>query len=253
MDWSSAPRLEVYADLIAALPGRVRFEKSDLLVPQFRLFKNARLEIYYAPFDFVNPTAKVAIVGITPGWTQMEIAFRRARVVLRNGGAGIEASRRAKQDASFAGAMRKNLVNMLDEIGLQRAIGTNSCSSLFDESSQILHATSVIRYPTFVQGRNYTGYSPEPFADQVLAGCVEKIFVPELNALTQALIVPLGECVDVVMRSLIRAGVIDSKRCLLGFPHPSGLNGHRLSKFDQNRKELIRVVNIWENRSGQTS
>lgn len=100
------PSFERYADAIAGLPDRDRFLKTDLLVGQFRVFKSESLEIYYAPFDFLNVEAKVAVVGITPGWTQMEIAFRQAWTVLRNGGSAMEAVRKAKAQASFAGAIR---------------------------------------------------------------------------------------------------------------------------------------------------
>ncbi len=37
--------------------------------------------MYYAAFDHVNEDAKVAVVGITPGWNQMEIAHRAAWLV----------------------------------------------------------------------------------------------------------------------------------------------------------------------------
>jgi hypothetical protein len=48
-------------------------------------------------------------------------------------------------------------VRMLDEIGLQKALGMESCVSLFGDVTEFLHTTSAIRYPTFVRGRNYTG------------------------------------------------------------------------------------------------
>jgi len=143
-----------YADRISALPERHEFSKADLLIPQFRLFKEKSLEIYYAPFDFVNTQAKVAIVGITPGWTQMEIGFRQARAGLRDGLSSCEALQRAKREASFAGTMRKNLVRMLDETRLQNGLGLASCETLFENSSRFLHTTSVIRYPAFVRGRS---------------------------------------------------------------------------------------------------
>ena len=67
----AAPSLfERYADVIAASSERDEFSRADLLVPEFRLVKDKSLEIYYAPLDFINTQAKVAVVGITPGWTQ---------------------------------------------------------------------------------------------------------------------------------------------------------------------------------------
>ncbi len=245
MDDLPPSRFEHYANVIAALPERGEFGKSDLLIPEFRLFKDKSLEIYYAPFDFTNARARVAIVGITPGWTQMEMAFRHARSALKRGLASVNASQEAKKVASFAGPMRNNLVKMLDEIGLQRALGLESCISLFGNASEFLHTTSAIRYPTFVHGRNYTGHSPEILSHPILVRFVEHVLAPELGSMPGALVIPLGKCVDTVLGSLVRAGALDAKACLLGFPHPSGANGHRRAEFEQGRSMLSQTVCGW--------
>jgi hypothetical protein len=62
-------RTQRYADLIKLLPSHERLQTTDLLVPEFRLHQDSQLEVYYAPFDYVNQSAKVVILGITPGWT----------------------------------------------------------------------------------------------------------------------------------------------------------------------------------------
>ena len=69
MDAPFPQLFESYADAIAGLPAQNRLFKTDLLVEQFRVFRGENVEIYYAPFDFVNVEAKIAIVGIAPGWT----------------------------------------------------------------------------------------------------------------------------------------------------------------------------------------
>ena len=38
---------------------------------KFLLEKEKNIEIYYAPFDYINSKAKIVIVGITPGLQQM--------------------------------------------------------------------------------------------------------------------------------------------------------------------------------------
>ncbi len=48
--------------------------KQELLVPQFQLYQHDHLGIYYAPFECTNRDARVVFVGITPGFTQMEIS-----------------------------------------------------------------------------------------------------------------------------------------------------------------------------------
>lgn len=73
---------ERFRQAILALPVKgeaERYEKSDLLQPHFQLFSEAGLEVYYAPFHYLNEVARVVLLGLTPGWTQMEAAFRAAR------------------------------------------------------------------------------------------------------------------------------------------------------------------------------
>jgi hypothetical protein len=236
---------ERFADDIVALPERDEFSKADLLIPKFRLVKDNSLEIYYAPFDFINTYAKVAVVGITPGWTQMEIAFRQARAALRGGLSAIETLRRAKVDASFAGTMRKNLVKMLDEAGLSKRLKLDTCERLFGDARHLLHTTSVVRYPAFVNGRNYSGHSPEMLRTPELCRFVDEVLPAEFRVMPDALIIPLGKCVDTVLKHLIHTGVLDARRCLLGFPHPSGANGHRKTEFEQGLKQFTQGVDGW--------
>ena len=66
-----------FADAIRDLPAQI--DRSTLLSERFRLHSDQRLSIYYAPVDYVNTRARLAIVGVTPGWTQMEVAYRTAR------------------------------------------------------------------------------------------------------------------------------------------------------------------------------
>lgn len=41
------------------------------LYEKLSLAQDGALRVCYAPFDYVNPTAKLVLVGITPGTTQM--------------------------------------------------------------------------------------------------------------------------------------------------------------------------------------
>jgi hypothetical protein len=67
---------------------------------------------------------------------------------------------------------------------------------------------------------------------------VEQILLPELAELPHALIVPLGVAVNA---TLLDAGV-DPSRCLYGFPHPSGANGHGPNAFATARTQMQAVV-----------
>jgi hypothetical protein len=58
-------------------------------------------------------------------------------------------------------------------------------------------------------------------------------------------VVPLGEKVSDALRLLSAEERIDPSRCLTGFPHPSGNNGHRMHKWSQNRRALKRQTAAW--------
>jgi hypothetical protein len=77
--------LRSFTDRIAALPERSSFSGADLLVPQFQLQREENLAIFYAPLEHVNRRAKLILLGITPGFTQMEISYRVARRGLLDG------------------------------------------------------------------------------------------------------------------------------------------------------------------------
>ncbi len=87
------------------------------------LYDSGGLSIFYAPFEYIQPSAKVIIAGITPGLQQAGNSLAEARRQILAGKGQSEALRAAKVFASFSGPMRTNLVAMLDHIGLQKWIG----------------------------------------------------------------------------------------------------------------------------------
>ena len=44
---------------------------------------------------------------------------------------------------------------------------------------------------------------------------------------------------------LVAAEQLDGTRCLLGFPHPSGGNGHRVRQFRENQARLSEEIDNW--------
>jgi hypothetical protein len=89
---------------------------------QFLLEKDEKksLEIYYAPFEYVNEHAKVVIVGITPGLNQMEKSYSTIFNAKNLAVSDEKILSQVKNNSSFEGTMRKNLVQMLDEIKLHQ-------------------------------------------------------------------------------------------------------------------------------------
>jgi hypothetical protein len=231
-----------YSGFLASLPERLQYERKDLLVPELLVESDDRFRIFYSPFDWFNPSARVIILGITPGWTQMELACRAARTAILSGATPDEVCRSAKLHGSFAGPMRANLVKMLDGIGLHTALHLESSADLFKPPRHLLHTASVIRYPVFKGNSNYTGNGPRLTKSPLLMNIARTVLAPELKSIANALIVPLGKSVEELLEVLGREGLVRPGRWLSGFPHPSGANGHRVRLFNENRSSLRQQV-----------
>ncbi|MDQ1910210.1 hypothetical protein RAC89_06825 [Paenibacillus sp. GD4] len=241
--------LETYADRIRRLPETGKLTKEDLLVPEFLLEQEGELSMYYAPHnEVVNEGAQLVLIGITPGWTQMELAFRSVRDDLRSGKVTLrEAEERAKRAAGLAGPMRCNVVQLLDRCGMHTAMGLSSTASLFEERRELLHTTAVIKYPVFVKGVNYTGHQPPVGRSALLQRYAYEVLPTELKRLHKVkLWVPMGQAVSEVLTELAERGVVDRERCLLGFPHPSGANAHRHKQLEERREDFTsRIRKVW--------
>ncbi|SIR23499.1 hypothetical protein SAMN05421545_2843 [Pontibacter lucknowensis] len=221
------------------------YAKVDLMKQEYLIASENNLIVYYAPFDYINKDASVVIVGITPGWTQMEKSFRTAIEELNKGTTLDEAFRKVKSESSFAGSMRFNLINMLDELGLQYKLSLNSTAELFDIDNDLLHSTSALRYPVFNNGKNYTGSLPSPLKSQLLWSQIEANLIPEMNHFTNSLVIPLGKNVDDVFTMLKVTGKLNNNSVLTGFPHPSGANGHRAKQFEMNKAQMKEAIANW--------
>jgi hypothetical protein len=214
-----------YADLIRS----ISFDSMDhggSIDRRLVLASEGALEVCYAPFDHINERAKVVLVGITPGRQQMMNAFREAQRQLRDGRTLSDSSSAAKGVASFSGPMRANLVAMLDYFCLNEKLGISSCGSLFGQHADLVHYTSALRYPVFVNGQNYSG-QPRMTRTPLLQKFLGDYFAAELRALPRAVFVPLGPKVAEALRFVAVKG--DADRILDGLPHPSGANAERVA------------------------
>lgn len=220
------------------------FEKKDILNKDFELYSQNNIKIYYAPHnETINKNAKIFIVGITPGWTQTSIAYRTAKNGLINNLKIETIKKECKRNSRFVGSMRNNLIKMLDELKLNEKLNINSCEELFNKKDYLLHTTSLIPYPVFINEKNYSGSNPNIKSCDILYSYIEKYFYEEVKLLSNALIVPLGKSVEEVLEKLIEENLIKKEQCLLGFPHPSGANGHRQKQFEKNKKNLSNIIN----------
>ncbi|MCP8968904.1 hypothetical protein [Ectobacillus ponti] len=216
--------------------------RENLLHPRFLLQRESGLEIYYAPFDYINTAAKVMIVGITPGWTQMQLSYTTVLDALRRGEPPEEGVRRVKQQASFAGSMRTNLNAMLDELELPGYLGIPASSDLFGAGRELLHPCSLLRYPVFRNNLNYTGHNPQMVKSPLLLDWIRTVFVPEWRSVHPLVLIPLGKAVSDALQHLAQEGLLEEERCLFGFPHPSGANGHRHKQFQEGKASFVRKL-----------
>jgi len=212
------------AELVAEI------EHPSKLLIDHDTFRGRQLDIAYAPFDHVNLSADVVVVGLTPGRQQMRNALVEAQRCLIDGLSLEEAMSRAKVFASFSGPMRVNLVAMLDSIGVNRSLELPSTSSLWERDSGRVHFTSVLRYPTFVDGENYSG-SPSLPSTPLLRKHLMQWFATEMAALPKAVFIPLGPAVSEAVEAVAKHLNLSPDRILAGLPHPSGANSERIAFF----------------------
>ncbi len=237
-------RFPEFRDGIAALPAASSYARDQLMTETFLLDRDGDISVYYAPFDHVNESARLVLVGLTPGWTQMNVSFAEARGAITDDESDDDVLKRAKRVASFSGSMRTNLVSMLDELGISAALGVESASHLFDPYGEDhLQSTSALRYPVFIDGKNYSGH-PAAATKPVLRPYFE-VLADELASVDSALVVPLGKAVEGILAPLTADGSLDSSRCLFGFPHPSGANAHRARLFEADKGTMSEVVDRW--------
>jgi hypothetical protein len=131
---------------------------------------------------------------------------------------------------------------MLDGIGLEPALGLESCGALFAERPDLVASTSAICHPVFVRGGHNDGGSGSTIDRHLsLRAFAQQVLAANLAVLPDALIVPLGKAASLVVRL---AGV-DPAPALDGFPHRSGGNGHRMRQYAQERDRLAAAVQAW--------
>lgn len=235
-----------YKEDIKKLPLKNKYTRDELLIDKFLLDKENNIEIYYAPHnEYLNPKAKVFIIGITPGFQQMSTAIATARKELEVSDNIEEIQYKCKVEARFSGSLRKNIISMLDGIELNNMFNLQSCSQLFDEDDYLLHTISLIPYPVFVKGENYTGHTPKLVKSQFLMKYIYENFINELKKLDKSeeiLLIPLGKAVEEILIKLKEDGIIKEEQILIGFPHPSGANVNRVTQFENNKDNMIKFI-----------
>ena len=205
-----------------------KISKSNIISGKFLIAKKDNTKIYYAPFDYINSKAKIMIVGITPGFQQMLQSFE----VINQG----KSLKEVKDLSSFKGSMRTGLIKYLDELEVNKKLKIKSCESLFNKDSKYLHTTSLVKYPVFDKGKNYSGANI--LKKKILIEFIEKNFLKELKTLKKAIIIPLGNTVSSTIEYLNNKYDLKLACFLKGFPHPSGANARKNIQFKENKRNM---------------
>ena len=194
------------------------------------LGRSGDLTVSYAPFEHVVPTAKIVIVGITPGAEQARNALLEVRRALLGGASHPDALARAKVFASFSGPMRNALVAMLDHVGVHRRLGIAGAGSLWSTHAHLVHFTSALRFPVFRGGENYRG-SPSMLRTPLLRTQLDDGLAEEGRVLAHAIWVPCGPKAAEAVNEIVRRRHLAADRVLDGMPHASGANAERIAYF----------------------
>ncbi|WP_053366425.1 hypothetical protein [Bacillus sp. FJAT-27245] len=236
---------KAYKQKIFSLPSPMRDE--DLKSEQFLLEKDVqrKLEIFYSPFEYINTDAKILIAGITPGMHQMRVAYQTVHDFRGKDAPDEEILHEVKKRSSFEGQMRKNLVAMLDELGLANHLRIPTTMDLFGKSNYLVQTASILPHAVFFDGKNYNGSRPDPWKTDLLRLQIETYFAKDHSVLNAPLIIPLGVNVRRVIEELGNSGRMDTRYLVSGFPHPSGSNGHRHKQFAENKEKMRQEIGLF--------
>ena len=166
-------------------------------------------------FDYVNSKAEVVIVGITPGNSQLD------------GSREGLSPREIKRKYAFAGKMRPNLVQMLDFIGVNRLLGIESCSTLWEEDFDKVDMTSLLVEATYELKKDGTKemfrHAQKIAKSEKLTKMLEGGFVKNCSRYENTVVyVACGLGVYDVLKSLLEEQKIKGQ--VVGIAHPSGAN-----------------------------
>lgn len=105
-----------FKDAIFSLSGQVK--QGEIVNHRFLLEQSAdqKLSIYYAPVEYINEKACVLIVGITPGFRQMQQAYSKVVGLKGTLMSDEQILHEAKLASSYQGPMRKNLIHKISVV-----------------------------------------------------------------------------------------------------------------------------------------
>lgn len=201
--------------------------------PETLLSSSGGDDLFYIPFEHVNPIARLAIVGITPGPEQIKLAYRTVSSKLKVGLPDEEILLEAKKHGAFGGpTMRPKLLQMMHHFGFARILGIEREELLWAEHADLLHSTSVIPHAAFRKGKMFAGSFNEVLKSPIFREGFERDFVASLPALSpDTLYVGLGPTPLAALDWCVEQGVIKREQVLGAFAHPSTSGGSQVDVY----------------------
>jgi hypothetical protein len=132
--------------------GATAFERKTTIIAN-----SGKDEVFYVPFDYVKADAKLVLVGITPGTTQIRLAYNAAQMLIREGKSDRDVVLGAKQSGGFGGLMRTNLLRMMKHFGIAKLLGIAHEADLWGASNHLFYGTSVVPHAAFCAGKMFNG------------------------------------------------------------------------------------------------
>lgn len=226
--------------------------------PVLSLGRDGKYDLAYIPFEHVNPYAKLVLVGITPGNTQLELAYGEAQNLLNAGRIEEEILVQVKKAGAFGGkSMKPNLLKILRHFQFEQLLGISDVEMLWGSHADLLHSTSVVPHAAFKDGQRFNGSFAEIFATQLLKECFLDCFVSSAREINRnALFVALGPCPQAALEWCVKEGALRREQVLGSFCHPSSAGGsttgyylREVSKEELDSKNPVRSRCEWLDRS----
>jgi len=210
--------------------------------PRMKLCHEGRYFLQYMPFEPSSLSAKLVLVGITPGTTQVGIAYGAVKSLLcppigTRPLSDAEILSEVKRRAGFGGPMRPNLLRMLRHFKIGRLIGVTDEAELWNGRADTLHSTSIVPHAAFTRNEKlgtkmFAGSFETILQSNLLRGCFERDFVTSLATLpSDALFIALGPTPLDALEWCAGRGFISQRRILGAFPHPSRQAGSQVDVF----------------------
>lgn len=192
--------------------------------------------VFYVPVEHVNVRARLVLVGITPGPTQIPLARSVAREHLLSGAPDEEVLVKAKQAAAFAG-MRDRINQMLDHFQIPRLLGLGAASDLWGSEFRHLYPTSLVPNAAFKGVAYFNGPFESILTVPLLREQFEMHFVPSLSLIPkEAVFIAMGPVVQEGLSWCVDRGLIRRQQLLGYFPHASGRSGSQFGYFMRQKR-----------------